>query len=200
MDKYLKNTRIIAVIILFFSILNSGSYAFTADDYSRNHFYGSYIGFDFDMMSQINQFEGTAFLGYRVLPRLHAGFGGKYQYYYNTRMGNVFGAHIFGPMVFTDMIAITDMDEFLPFRFIDGAFFIHAEMNLFNLPERHFSRNNNGENRDSKRFFRPTWLTGAGIQRQAGVNSYLYILFMFDISTHSNKIYSNPLFRIGMLF
>lgn len=198
MDKYFKNSIIILFIILFSGIRNSESYALTGDEYSRRHFYGSYIGIDIDP-GLINQFEGTAFIGYRIIPRWHAGFGGKYQYYYNKRLDNVFRAHIFGPMVFSDFIAIKNLDEFLPFRFIDGAFFIHAEMNLFSLPERHFAINNN-EHRDKKRFFRPTWLTGAGIKRQAGANSYFQVLLMFDVSAHSNKIYSNPVVRFGLIF
>ena len=196
MDKYFKNSSIILFIILFSGILNSESYALTGDDYPRKHFYGSYIGIDLDL---INQFEGTAFLGYRIIPRWHAGFGGKYQYYYDKRVDNVFRAHIFGPMVFSDLIVIKDLDEFLPFRFLDGAFFIHSEMNLFSLPEKHFAINNN-EYGDKKRFFRPTWLTGVGIKRQAGANSYLHVLLMFDVSTHSDKIYSNPVVRFGLIF
>ena len=195
MDKYFKNSRIILVIILFSGILNSESFALTGDDYSRRHFYGSYIGFDLGM---INQFEGSALIGYRIIPRLHAGLGGKYQYYYDKRLGSVFRANIFGPMVFTDLIAIKDLDDFLPFRFIDGAFFIHAEMNLFSLPERHFAINI--EQPDKKRFFRPTWLTGAGLKRQAGASSYFHVLLMIDISAHSNKVYSNPVLRFGLMF
>ena len=198
MDRYFEKSRIILVIILFSGILNSESFLLAGNDYSRRHFYGSYIGIDLDMMNQINQYEATAFFGYRIIPRWHAGIGGKYLYYYDKRLGNVFRAHIFGPMVYTDLIAVKDLDEFLPFRFIDGAFFIHAEMNLFSLPERHFAINS--EHPDKKRFFRPTWLTGAGIKRQAGANSYLQVLLMFDVSAHSNKIYSNPVLRFGLIF
>ena len=194
MDKYLKNSRIILVIILFSGILNSESFALTGDDYLRRHFYGSYIGLD---LGVINQFEGSVLIGYRIIPRLHAGLGGKYQYYY-SRLGGVSSAHIFGPMVFTDLIAIKDLDDFLPFRFIDGAFFIHAEMNLFSLPERHFGINS--EHPDKKRFFRPTWLTGAGLKRQGVANRYFHVLLMFDISSHSNKVYSNTVLRFGFMF
>ncbi len=197
MIKRLKRNCLLTVILFlaFVSIDNVYGQFIDDDLYTKRHFYGFNIGVDLGL---INQFEGSPLIGYRITPRIHAGVGGKYQYYYDKRVGNVFKGHIFGPLVFTDIIAIRSLDELMPFRFIDGSVVLHAEMNYLNLPTEYFAMPD--EHPGSKRFFRPTWLAGAGLQRKAGSESFLQIMLMFDFSDHSPRVYSNPVLRFGFLF
>ncbi len=193
---YLKNLRVIIfTVIIFCQSFNTKSYANSADDYMRPFFYGTYIGLDLGL---VNHFEAAPLAGYRIIPRWHAGIGGKYLYYNDKRFGSVFNAHIFGPWAFTDFVAIRDLESFLPFRFIDGALFLHGEVNMFSLPVKHFDTR--GDYIGQDRFFRPTWMTGVGLSRQAGHKNYFHVLLMFDVSGHSNKIYSNPVVRFGLMF
>lgn len=165
-------------------------------DPDRRHFYGGYIGVEVSHL--VNQFEGSPIIGYRLTPRLHAGVGAKYQYYRSRAINRVFRTHIYGPVAFSDFILVKDLDEFLPFRFMSGAFFLHGEMNYFSLPVRHFNSDN--QHTDQSRFFRPTWLAGGGLRSPAGSNSYFHFLIMMDVSGHSNAIYSNPVIRFGFVF
>lgn len=186
---------LIILQILVFSGLYAKGQSFYQDDFSRLHFYGTYIGVELGL---VNQFEGSALAGYKITPRWHAGIGAKYQYYHDRRFNQVFRAHIFGPLALTDFVVIKDMNEFMPFRFIDGAFFIHAEMNYFSMPVRHFDLDD--KHAGKNRFFRPSWLTGVGLRRQAGPNRFFHVLVMFDISDHSRPVYSNPVVRFGLMF
>ena len=188
----------LAILYLFLTLFNSGSnlLAYLPEEPARRHFYGGYVGFELGHL--INQFEGAPLIGYRITPRWHAGTGVKYQYYRSRQIDRVFSSHIYGPMVFTDFIAVKDLDEFLPFRFLGGAFFLHAEMNYFNLPVSRFGENNMHEGRT--RFFRPTWLTGAGLRTRAGAGNAMAFLVMMDVSGHSNSVYFNPVIRFGFMF
>lgn len=197
MIKRLNQNSILTVILFlaFICITNASGQLVDDETYAKRHFFGFNIGID---MGLINQFEGSPLIGYRITQRIHAGVGGKYQYYYDKRLGNVFKGHIFGPVAFADIIAIKSLDELIPFRFIDGSVVLHAEMNYLNLPTEYFAIQD--EHARSKRFFRPTWLAGAGLQRKAGPDSFLQIMLMFDFSDHSPKVYSNPVLRFGFLF
>ncbi len=187
--------RVFILIVLFYIGIDSNTKVYAQNYQSGNLFYGFYIGID---VGVVNQFEGSPLLGYKITPWWHAGLGGKYQYYYDKRVGRVFRAHIFGPLVLTDIIAIQNLNDILPFRFLDAGLYLHGEMNLFSLPAKHFDRNN--VERDNKRFFRPTWLTGIGLRSEAGTGNYLHIMLAIDVSAHSDKIYSNPFVRIGFMF
>ena len=191
-----KRIRLFALLPGFLLPFFAG-YSVAADwDYqTRRLFYGTYIGVDLGI---INQYEVSLLAGYKILPRWHAGIGGKYLYHYEKTVGNVFGAHLFGPAAFSDLIIIKDLDELFPFRFIKGALFLHAEADLFSLPVRYFDHNS--EHSGKNRFFEPVWLAGAGLRRQAGSHSYFHILLMMDLSGRSSIIYSNPVLRFGFMF
>jgi hypothetical protein len=188
----LLNRYLVIVLFLFAGSSHNNSLAFSHEDFSRRHFFGTYIGVELGL---INQFEGSLLSGYRITPRLHAGIGAKYQYFHDRQVNQMVRTHIFGPFVFSDFILVKDLNEFLPFRFIEGAFFLHGEMNYFSLPG-HFDPGT--DSRD--RFFRPTWLTGAGLRTQAGWNSYLHLLLMMDVSGHSRSVYTRPVLRFGVMF
>ncbi len=193
--KYLFNKWVVLFMIYIFSNLNNVSLAFAREAPTRRHFYATYIGIDFGL---INQFEVSPLIGYQITSRLHAGLGAKYIYHYDKRVGNVFRAHIFGPLAFTDFLIIKDLDETLPFRFIDASVFLHSELNVLSLPVKHFDIYN--EYAGKRRFFEPTWLVGAGLRRHAGGNRYFHILFMVDVSSDSRRIYSSPVLRLGFVF
>jgi len=190
-----KIKKVFASIILLVGILHSGSNAFGSFNFSNRQFFGTYIGIDLGL---INQFEASPFAGYRITPWWEAGAGGKYQYYYDKRLGNVFKAHIYGPMVFTSIIPVRNFNDLLPFKFLEAGLFLHAEMDIFYLPVSHFDEKNNYP--DQKRFFRPTWVTGIGLRRDTGQNRALNIMFIFDLSSHTRKIYANPALRFGFTF
>jgi hypothetical protein len=158
-------------------------------------YYGGYIGLELGL---VNQFEAAPALGYEIFSRWHAGIGAKYLYHHDRRLNQVFRAHLFGPTAYTDFILVRDLDEFLPFRFIDGAFFLHAEVNYFSLPAAHFDLT--GEFAGQTRFFRPTWLAGAGLRRQAGSSSFFQVQIMFDVSGHDRPVYHRPVVRFGFIF
>jgi hypothetical protein len=187
------------ILITALLLILSGNIAGNAmnlpeDQYTRRHFYGTYIGVD---MGLVNQFEGSPFFGYMITPGWHVGAGGKYQYHYDKRLGNVFRAHIYGPFAFSDLIVVGDLNELFSFRLIEASFFLHAEMNLLSLPTRHFDFDN--EHTGKTRFFQPTPIVGAGLRRHAGGDRSIQILVMMDISG-SRKVYSNPLVRFGFTF
>ena len=71
-------------------------------------------------------------------------------------------------------------------------------MDLFSLPVSHFDLSN--DYAGQSRYFRPTWLAGAGLRRQAGAYSYFNVLIMMDISDHIRSVYSNPVVRFGLTF
>ncbi len=198
MNNILKSNmlKIITVLLLAFIPVISG--ALKASDHGRRHFYGGYIGIDLSMANLVNQFEASPLAGYRITPWLHAGAGAKYQYYYDKRLDNVFRAHIFGPLIFTDIIPVQNLNDVLPFRFLEAGLYVHGEVNMFNLPVEHFDEDNRytGQNR----FFRPTWVTGIGI-RSVGVGGrHLHIMMIFDLSGHERRIYERPALRIGYFF
>lgn len=165
------------------------------NDFSRRFYYGAYLGVELGL---VNQFEISPLAGFRVSPRWSTGIGAKYQYYHDRNLNQVFRAHLFGPLAFSDFTAIRDLNEFLPFRFIEGAFFLHVQMDLFSLPVSHFDLSN--DYAGQSRYFRPTWLAGAGLRRQAGAYSYFNVLIMMDISDHIRSVYSNPVVRFGLTF
>ncbi len=184
----------IIFLISFLTCLLSGSHAFANLQNSKRHFYGGHFGIELGL---VNQYEVAGIIGYRMLPRWDAGIGIKYQYYNNRRLNEMFRAHLYAPLVYTDFVIIRDLDDFLPFSFIDGPFFIHAQMDYFYLPADHFDLKNE---HTGNRFFRPTWLTGAGIRRFTGSNSFFQLLIMMDISGHGRSVYSNPVIRFGLFF
>jgi hypothetical protein len=164
-------------------------------DFSRRFYYGGYLGVELGL---VNQFEISPVAGFRISPRWSAGTGAKYQYYHDRQLDQVFRAHLFAPLAFSDFVAIRDLDEFFPFRFIEGAFTIHVQMDMFSLPTAHFDLDN--DHAGQSRFFRPTWLAGAGLRRQTGPYSYFNILIMMDISDHLRSVYKNPVVRFGLTF
>ncbi len=186
------------ILSLLWTLFCSGGnlLAFQPEEPARRHFYGGFLGFEFTHV--MTQVEGAPIIGYRITPRLHAGAGIKYQYFRSRQVDRMFSSHIWGPVAFTDFIVVKDLEEFLPFRFLGGAFMIHAEMNYFNLPVSRFGENNGHEGQT--RFFRPTWLTGAGLRTRAGAGNALIFLVMMDVSGHSNPVYSNPVIRFGFVF
>lgn len=186
---------VILLLLVLTPLLAPSSLASNRDYPARRLFYGTYIGIDLGL---INQYEVSLLGGYKITPRWHAGLGGKYLYHYDKKVGNVFNAHIYGPVAFSDLIIVKDLNEFLPFRFIKGAFFIHAEMDMFSLPVRYFDADNEYEGKN--RFFQPAWLAGAGLRSQAGRYSYFHILLMMDVSGKSSLLYSNPILRFGFMF
>ncbi len=195
MNKYfLKWWLTIPVFLIFFANYKD-SLASSGYNPLYRFYYGVYVGVDLRIK---NQYEVSPFLGYQITPWWQAGLGAKYQYHYDKRIGSVFKSHIYGPLIFTDLIAIKNLNDILPFRFIDGALYIHAEMNLFSLPTSHFDIKN--EHPDKKRFFQPTWLTGIGLRRELGNKSYFNLLLMLDVSGDSGLIYSNPIIRFGLIF
>lgn len=185
----------VILMFLFITGFHNISNASSGFVHFERFFYGGYIGIELGL---VNQFEGSPLLGYEFTPRIHGGVGAKYQYYYDKRLNNVFKAHLFGPLVFTDLIAIKNLDDLFSFSLIEGAVYIHAEMDLFSLPTRHFDINN--VHPEKKRFFRPTWLTGIGLRREAGQNNFFHILLMLDVSADSPAVYSNPVLRFGFMF
>jgi hypothetical protein len=191
----LLNRWIIITFLFLSGTLFNNLKAFSFQNLSERYYYGGYIGIELGL---VNQFEGAPVLGYMISPRLQAGIGAKYQYYHDRRLNQVFRAHLFGPLAFTDFSLVRDLDEFLPFRFVDGAFILHAEMNYFSLPTSHFDLENN--HAGQSRFFRPTWLVGAGLRREAGQSSFFHVLLMFDVSGHDRPVYHRPVVRFGFIF
>jgi hypothetical protein len=194
------NKSAITALFILSGVILSGSFAGASmnlpeDQYTRRHFYGGYIGVD---MGLINQFEGAPFFGYMLTPGWHVGAGGKYQYHYDKRLGNVFRAHIYGPFAFTDLIVVGNLNELFSFRLIEASFFLHAEMNLLSLPSKHFDFDN--QHTGKTRFLQPTPLVGAGLRRHAGGDRSIQILLMMDVSGDSRIIYSNPVLRFGFTF
>ena len=165
------------------------------NQFSKLHYYGAALGVE---MGIVNQYEIAPMVGYRIIPRWDAGIGIKYQYYNSRRLNDMFSAHLYAPLMFTDFIIIRDLDDFLPFSFIEGSFFFHAQVDYFYLPANFDpDRENTGNN---NRFFRPTWLTGAGIRWATGPNGFFQFLIMADISDHNRSIYSSPVIRFGLYF
>ncbi|MFO7922250.1 MAG: hypothetical protein R6U58_00985 [Bacteroidales bacterium] len=195
MISYLKKKWLFTAVVLISIIISRISYGQNDNSYFEKYFYGGYIGID---LGVINQFEGSPIAGYRITSWWQTGLGGKYLYYYDKRMGNVFRAHLFGPLIFTDFIPVHNLNDLLPFRFLEAGLVLHAEMDLFNLPVEYFDAKNEYPGR--KRFFRPSWITGIGLQREAGPDRYLNIMLLFDVSGHSPKIYSNAFVRFGFIF
>ncbi len=193
-----KSNILKTIIILSLALISGSSDISAANNYGRRHFYGGYIGVDMSLASLVNQFEASPMAGYRITPWWHAGAGVKYQYYYDKRLDNVFRAHIFGPLLFTDIIPVQNLNDALPFRFMEAGLYIHGEVNIFNLPVRHFDTENRYT--DQKRFFRPTWVTGIGLRSIGIEGRHLHIMIIFDLSGHDNKVYEKPALRIGYFF
>lgn len=192
--KFLGGWKTITIAIFMIS-LQGELKAFSRYDFSKHYFYGGHLGVELGL---INQYEVSPAIGYRILPRWNAGIGIKYQYYNNRRIHEMFSAHLYAPMAFTDFVLIRDLDDLLPFNFLAGAFFIHAQVDYFSLPSGHFDLNN--EHAGKNRFFRPTWLPGAGIRTAVGHNGFFQLLIMMDVSDHTRAVYSNPVIRFGLFF
>ena len=184
------------ILILMFSG-NSFSQSFSDSEYesTRRHYYGGYLGIDLGL---INQYEAAPLIGYKLTPTWHAGLGGKYMYHYDKRLGNVFRAHIFGPFIYSDLVAVKDLNKLFPFRLIDASFFIHGEFNMLSLPQDQFDFKNNHPGKT--RFFQPVGLAGIGLRRHAGENKNIHILFMMDVSGDESRVYSDLIFRFGFMF
>lgn len=189
-----KRWSVIFVLFIIAASCNLSS-AFSNSGRFDRFFYGGYIGIELGL---VNQFEVSPLLGYEFFPRLHGGIGAKYQYYYDKRLNNVATAHLLAPLAFSDFIAIKNLDDLFSFSLIEGAIYIHGEVDLFNLPTSHFDIMD--EYPGKKRFFRPTWLAGIGLRRHAGQNNYFHILLMMDVSGDSRKVYSKPVLRFGFMF
>jgi hypothetical protein len=194
MATLLPGIRLFLSIIIISFTFQGESLAISKEYQARRHYYGGYIGFELGL---VNLYEVAPLVGYRLIPRWHAGVGAKYQYYNDRRLGNFFRAHIFGPYVFTDLIAVSNLNDLFPFNFIDASFFIHGEMNLFSLPVRHFDTDNRYPGQS--RFFHPAWLAGAGLRRQTTGDRHLHILLMWDAGG-SRIAYSSPVLRVGFMF
>jgi hypothetical protein len=187
----MKKVTCIALLYLSFGSLLVAS---TENGPDRRYYYGTYIGVDLGI---INQFEGSPFMGYMLTPRLHTGAGVKYQYYYSRELNNVFRAHLYGPFIYSDLVAVKNLNELFPFKFIEAAFIIHGELNVFSLPSRHFDRQ--GDHAGT-RFFQPNGLIGAGLRTHAGGNSFIHIILMMDVSGDDRLVYTNPVLRFGFIF
>ncbi len=190
-------TRVLKTAAILSLLYISGTHDLSAEYnyYGRSHFYGGYIGVD---MGLVNQFEASPIAGYRITHWWHAGAGAKYQYYNDKRIGEVFRTHIYGPLLFTDIIPVHNLNDVLPIRFLEAGIFVHGEVNIFSLPVRHFD----SENRfpDQNRFFRPTWITGIGLRSTSDTGRHLNIMIIFDVSDHERKVYANPALRLGYMF
>jgi hypothetical protein len=186
----------ILTILLLMACLPGNLLAFQPEQPARRHFYGGYLGLEFSHLT--TRLEAAPVAGYMIIPRWHAGAGIKYQYFRSRQRDRMFNSHIYGPMAFTDLVAIKDLDDLLPFRFLSGALFLHAEMNYFNLPVNHFDADN--QFAGQTRFFRPSWLVGGGLRSAPGTGSSMFLLVMLDISGHTTSVYSNPVIRFGFVF
>jgi hypothetical protein len=186
----------ILIILLMTASLTGNLQAFQPEQPAGRLFYGGYLGFEFSHLT--TRLEAAPVAGYRIFPRWHAGTGIKYQFYRSRQRDRMFNSHIYGPMAFTDVIAIKDLDEALPFRFLSGALFFHGEVNCFSLPVDHFDAGN--QYADRMRFFRPSWLVGGGLRSAPGTGSGMFLLVMMDISGHTTSVYTNPVIRFGFVF
>ncbi|TVR72117.1 MAG: hypothetical protein EA408_07295 [Marinilabiliales bacterium] len=185
--------RPLLIIALLAMIGGSEVRAYSA--YGNRIYYGGYLGVDLGL---INQYEISPLAGYRITPWLNAGAGAKYQYYHNKQVGSVFSSHIFGPILFTDIVPVSNINDLLPFRFLEAGLYIHGEVDLFSLPVSYFDTENrfSGQNR----FFRPSWIAGAGLRSVSDTGRNLNIMIIIDLSGHERKIYANPAVRIGFMF
>lgn len=190
-------SKIRILVAATFLLLANSSLSNAGTTYWRfgQFFYGGYLGMDFGL---VNQYEISSIAGYRFTPWLHAGAGVKYQYHNDKRLLSVASSHIYGPVVFADLITIKDLNNLFSFRLIEGALFLHGELNIFSLPTEQFDKWD--RHTGSNRFFQPTYLAGIGLRRHTINNRYFHVLLMLDVSGDSRVVYSNPVLRFGFMF
>ncbi len=158
----------------------------------RKHFFGSYIGIH---MGDINQFDITPMAGYVFTPKLRVALTGKYQFYRNKRLLNMFDTHIYGTGLLVDYFLVENLDELLPFR-MQGGLFLHAETELISLERRHFGSGDD----EGGRFWHPVYLAGGGFRYQTGENSFVNLAVLFELDINGVSLYPPTVFRIGLFF
>ncbi len=187
---FVKST--VALLFLLFSlqapVLASGN-----SDPERKHFYGTYLGIH--MSASKNQFEITPMAGYTILPKFRVAITGKYQFYRNKVLLDMFDSHIYGAGLLADYFIIESLDDLLPFT-MHGGIYLHAETELLRLERKHFGEGNN----ENGRFWHPVYLVGGGFRHQTTDNTALNLAVLFELDINGISLYPTPVIRLGLFF
>jgi hypothetical protein len=139
-------------------------------------FVGGNLGFQF---GTITFADISPLVGYRITDRISAGVGVTYQYYhyqdkYYNFQTNVYGGRVFGRYMFTKNIFGHVEYEYLNLEAYD--FFPYRRVGVENL------------------------MGGGGFIQRFGHNSGLEALILYNFTESAYTPYSNPIFRVGVIF
>ena len=173
------------VFFLAFSFLKLSVSAQTKQEKPNSPFWskvylGGNVGAQFGNVTMVNL---SPIVGYRITPKISAGFGVTYQYY-SIRTYN-YSTHIYGGRIFA---------RYQPLSFL----FLHAEAEAlnWNCPRQEpwgFT---------TERLWSPGLLAGGGLTQSLGQGgSSIYIMALYNFLYNSCSPYGSPfVFRIGANF
>ncbi len=176
--------KIIKSIIVIFLLTTQSVYAQYYEkppiksSWKDKIFFGGGLGLQFGDVTAI---DVSPIVGYRVLPRLHAGVGLSYSYYNYSTLG--VSASNYSGSIFSRF-------------FLFNNFFAYAEIESLNT--KIFTSFNPEQ---SYRKWVQGYLVGGGyFQRIGSSNSGMYIMVLWNLNENEFTPYSNPILRIGFSF
>jgi hypothetical protein len=139
--------------------------------------------------------EVSPIIGYRIIPRVSVGIGATYIYYRSVYFGN-FSTNIYGGNAFATVVVIKNIGEFLHLQSSTNVF-IHMEDELLSMERRFF---NNPTPDAAGRFMVQNIWVGPGIKQRIGARSGIYLMVLWNLNQTMYSLYSNPTFRMGIIF
>jgi len=157
-------------------------------------FYGGNFALN---IGNITFIEVSPLAGYRIIPRVSAGIGGKYIYYRNPYWSNE-GTHIYGSSLFATVVVIKKAGDFLHSESAINVF-LHAEEEFLSL-EKRFFKSSSSLNEITGRFVATNFWIGPGIKQRIGSRGGIYLMALWNLSSSGYSLYANPSIRAGFIF
>ncbi len=171
--KFIRNTILIVIISFSSIIVNAQS----SNDYSPSFMdklqWGGNVGLSFGSYTYI---EVAPVLFYEVMPDFVLGAGLDFTYY-NDNIYHVEGS-IWSPRVFARYFIVNDI-------------FVHAE-----YVQSYYKDNYNPYNQDWI-WSEPGYYAGGGYRQWMGVNSYMFMMLLFNLQSDQLSFGTNPRIQIG---
>lgn len=159
-----------------------------------------FIAPDFGLvLGSATRIEFSPSLGYHLTRSLIVGTGGRFEYvkekYFLNNQVNI-QTMIYGYRLFTRLILIHNIDDFIPINVPIGIF-AHAEFESLSLEEKYFRLS--ATDSDS-RFWLNSFLAGGGINQRTGPRSSFNIMILWDLTNSASSPYVSPIIKFGIQF
>lgn len=178
---YRKNILFFLFLILAFSVFGQDFEENKAEDKPKKKlsdkvFFGGTFGLQFGSITII---EAQPLIGYKFHPKVHAGVSVVYSYMKYNQYD--LSSYYYGPKVFTNVYVYQNV-------------FLQAEMEMLNV-ERYDSYGSLGE-----RMWLPGAKAGIGYQQMISGRVGVCMSLLWNFIATSDTPYTNPEFKIGMVF